>query len=226
MNPSLQIAAKDLRIELRSKEMLSAMFLFSLLMVLAFRFAFDDSVSSGSLQMEDLASSALWICFSFAAIVGMHTSFAKEKDRETLEGLLLCPVDRGAIFLGKTLSNLVLVFIVDILSIAFFALFFSYDFNGNAGAVVVLAFLGTLTLVLVGTLIAAISVNSRAREVLLPILLIPLIAFTVIIPSVSATRKAIAGDLTESVGEMQSIAAFAVVFGAIGYLTIDYVLEG
>jgi heme exporter protein B len=226
MIPSLQIAAKDLKIELRSKEMLSAMFLFSLLMVLAFRFAFDDSVSSGSLQMEDLASSALWICFSFAAIVGMHTSFAKEKDRETLEGLLLCPVDRGAIFLGKTLSNLVLVFIVDILSIAFFALFFSYDFNGNTGAVVVLAFLGTLTLVLVGTLVAAISVNSRAREVLLPILLIPLIAFTVIIPSVSATKKAIAGDLTESVGEMQSIAAFAIVFGAIGYLTIDYVLEG
>src|SRR5512137_56493 len=226
MNPSLRLAAKDLKIELRSKEMLSAMFLFSLLMVLAFRFAFDDSMSSGSLQMEDLASSALWICFSFAAIVGMHTSFAKEKDRETLEGLLLCPVDRGAIFLGKTLSNLVLVFIVDILSIAFFALFFSYDFNGNASSVIGIAFLGTLTLVLVGTLVAAISVNSRAREVLLPILLIPLIAFTVIIPSVSATKKAIAGDLTESVGEMQSIAAFAVVFGAIGYLTIDYVLEG
>jgi heme exporter protein B len=226
MNPSLHLAAKDLRIELRSKEMLSAMFLFSLLMVLAFRFAFDDSVSSGSLPMEDLASSALWICFSFAAIVGMHTSFAKEKDRETLEGLLLCPVDRGAIFLGKTLSNLVLVFMVDVLSIAFFALFFSYDFNGNTASVVGIAFLGTMTLVIVGTLVAAISVNSRAREVLLPILLIPLIAFTVIVPSVSATKKAIAGELTESVGEMQSIAAFAVIFGAIGYLTIDYVLEG
>ncbi len=226
MNPSLHLAAKDLKIELRSKEMLSAMFLFALLMVLAFRFAFDDSVASGSLPMEDLAASALWICFSFAAIVGMHTSFAKEKDRETLEGLLLCPVDRGAIFIGKTLSNLVLVFIVDVLSIVFFALFFSYDFNGNAGSVIALAFLGTLTLVLVGTLVAAISVNSRAREVLLPILLIPLIAFTVIIPSVAATRKAIAGGLSDSVGEIQSIAAFAVVFAAIGYLTIDYVLEG
>jgi heme exporter protein B len=143
-----------------------------------------------------------------------------------LEGLLLCPVDRGAIFLGKTLSNLVLVFMVDVLSIAFFALFFSYDFNGNTASVVGIAFLGTMTLVIVGTLVAAISVNSRAREVLLPILLIPLIAFTVIVPSVSATKKAIAGELTESVGEMQSIAAFAVIFGAIGYLTIDYVLEG
>lgn len=226
MRPSISVALKDLKVELRSKEMLSAMFLFALLMVLAFRFAFDESTAAGALPMEDLASSALWICFSFAAIVGMHTSFAKEKDRETLEGLLLCPVDRGAIYLGKALSNLVLVFIVDVLSIAFFALFFSYDFNGHSGAVIAIAFLGTLTLVLVGTLVAAISVNSRAREVLLPILLIPLIAFTVIIPSVAATRKAISGDLAESIGEIQSIAAFAVVFGAIGYLTIDYVLEG
>ena len=226
MKAALHLAAKDLKIELRSKEMLSAMFLFSLLMVLAFRFAFDESVAERSLAMEDLASAALWICFSFAAIIGMHTSFAKEKDRETLEGLLLCPVDRSAIYIGKVLSNLVLVFIVDILSIVFFALFFSYDFNGNAVSVFGIAFLGTVTLVLVGTLVAAISVNTRAREVLLPILLIPLIAFSVIIPSVSATKKAIMGDLSESVGEIQSIVGFAVVFGAVGYLTVDYVLEG
>lgn len=206
--------------------MLSAMFLFSLLMVLAFRFAFDDSVASDSLRMEDLASSALWICFSFAAIIGMHTSFAKEKDRETLEGLLLCPIDRSAIFMGKALSNLVIVFVVDLLSIAFFALFFSYDYNGNAAPVIGIAFLGTMTLVLVGTLVAAISVNTRAREVLLPILLIPLIAFSVIIPCVSATKNAILGDLSESVGEIESIAAFAVIFGAVGYMTIDFVLEG
>ena len=222
----IRLAAKDLKVELRSKEMLSAMFLFSLLIVLAFRFAFDKSIESGSLQMDDLASSALWISFSFAAIIGMHTSFAKEKDRETLEGLLLCPVDRGVIFLGKALSNLVLVFTVDILSIGFFALFFSYDFNNNVGAVIAIAFLGTLTLVLVGTLVAAISVNTRAREVLLPVLLIPLVAFSVIIPCVTATRNAIMGELAESVGEIQSIVGFAVVFAAIGYLAIDYVLEG
>ena len=226
MRPSLHLAAKDLKVELRSKEMLGAMFLFSLLMVLAFRFAFDDSVANGSLPMEDLASSALWICFSFAAIVGMHTSFAKEKDRETLEGLLLCPIDRSAIFMGKALANLVLVFVVDILSIGFFALFFSYDYDGNAIAVIGITFLGTLTLVLVGTLVAAISVNTRAREVLLPILLIPLIAFSVIIPCVSATKNAITGNLSESVGEIQSLVGFAVIFAAIGYLTIDYVLEG
>ncbi len=222
----VEIAAKDLRIELRSKEMLSAMFLFALLMVLAFRFAFDQSVNSGSVVVSDLAAAALWICFSFAAIVGMHTSFAKERDRETLEGLLLCPVDRSAIFLGKALANLVLVFAVDLLSILFFALFFSYDFNGNSAPVIGIAFLGTVTLVLVGTLVAAISVNSRAREVLLPILLIPLIAFSVIIPCVQATRNAINGQLAESMGEVQSIIGFAVIFAAVGYLTIDYVLEG
>jgi heme exporter protein B len=92
--------------------------------------------------------------------------------------------------------------------------------------VVVIAFLGTLSLVLVGTLVAAISVNARAREVLLPVLLIPLIAFSVIIPSVSATRNAISGDMAETVGDVQSILGFAVIFGAIGYLAFDYVLEG
>jgi len=226
MNPALTIAAKDLKVELRSKEMLSAMFLFSLLIVLAFRFAFSDAISSGTISLGDLAASGLWICFSFAAIVGMHSSFAKEKDRETLEGLLLAPVDRSSVFLGKALSNLVVVFSVDLLSIAFFALFFSFDFGDHVIPVIGVALLGTIALVLVGTLVAAISVNARAREVLLPVLLIPLIAFSVIMPSVSATSKALSGDLTEATGEMQSIVAFALIFAATGYFTIDYVLEG
>jgi heme exporter protein B len=206
--------------------MVSAMFLFSLLMVIAFRFGFSDAVSSNSIAIEDLAASALWICFSFAAIVGMHNAFAKEKDRETLDGLLLCPVDRSAIFLGKALSSFVLVFLVDVLSIFFFALFFSFDFGGNVLEVLAVAFVGTLTLVLVGTLVAAISVNARAREAMLPILLIPLIAFTVIIPCVNATRNAIQGDLTESFRDLVSIAGFAVIFGVIGYLAFDFVVEG
>lgn len=226
MKAALTVAMKDLRTELRSKEMVSAMFLFSLLIVLAFRFGFEKSISSGSVDLPDLASAALWICFSFAAIIGMHSSFAKEKDRETLEGLMLCPVERSELFVGKVLSNLVLVFIVDILSIAFFALFFAYDYGGHGLAVVAIALLGTITLVLVGTLVAAISVNTKAREVLLPILLIPLIAFSVIMPSVALTGDALAGAATESVREIASIAGFAVIFGVIGYLTADYVFEG
>ncbi len=226
MNPALAIAMKDLKVELRSKEMLSAMFLFSLLMVLAFRFAFSDAISSGSANLGDLAAAALWICFSFAAIVGMHTSFAKERDRETLDGLLLAPVDRSSVFLGKALSNLTIVFAVDLLSIAFFALFFDFDFGGHSAEVIGVALLGTMALVLVGTLVAAISVNARAREVLLPVLLIPLIAFSVIIPSVTATKSAIAGDISAATGQLQIIVAFALVFAAVGYFTIDYVLEG
>ena len=226
MNAALAIAMKDLRVELRSKEMISAMFLFSLLMVLAFRFAFTNSIAAGLVSVADLAAAALWICFSFAAILGMHTSFAKEKDRETLDELLLAPVDRSSVFLGKALSNLAIVFAVDLLSIAFFGLFFSFDFGGHISEVIVVALLGTVALVLVGTLVAAISINARAREVLLPILLIPLIAFSVIIPSVRATQDAISGGIGGSVSALGSVAAFALIFGAIGYLTIDYVLEG
>jgi heme exporter protein B len=202
------------------------MFLFSLLIVLAFRFAFGESMDSDSEKMTDLAASALWICFTFATIVGMHASFAKEKDRETLEGLLLSPIDRSEIFVGKVMSNLVIVFFVEAVSILFFALFFSYDFGGNVAGVVLVTLVGTVGLVLVGTLVAAISVNGRAREALLPILLIPLIAFSVIIPCVSATKKAVSGELGDSVGELESIIGFALMFGAIGYFSIEYVLEG
>jgi heme exporter protein B len=226
MRAALHLAAKDLKVELRSKEMVSSMFLFSLLIVLAFRFAFGEDVDTDPGRMNDLAASALWICFTFATIVGMHTSFAKEKDRETLEGLLLCPIDRSEIFLGKVLSNLVIVFFVEAVSILFFALFFSYDYGGNVVSVVLVTLVGTAGLVLVGTLVAAIAVNGRAREALLPILLIPLIAFSVIIPCVSATKKAVSGDLGDSMGELESIVGFAVIFGAIGYFSIEYVLEG
>lgn len=226
MRAALDIAVKDLRVELRSKEMLSSMFLLSILMVIAFRFAFSDAVDSGAVTMPALAASALWICFSFAAIIGMYSSFSKEKDRETLEGLLLAPVDRSEIYLGKALSNMAIVFLVDILSIGFFGLFFAFDYGGQIAYVVGLALLGTLALVLVGTLVAGISVNARAREVLLPVLLVPLIAFSVIVPSVSATRSAIVGDMSSALSQVGMISAFAVIFAAIGYLTIDYVLEG
>jgi heme exporter protein B len=130
------------------------------------------------------------------------------------------------LYLGKALSNLIVVFFVDLLSIAFFALFFSFDYGGQALAVVALALLGSVTLVLVGTLVAAISVNTRAREVLLPILLIPLIAFSVIVPSVTATKNAMVGGIGDSVQQIESVAAFAAIFVVLGYLTFDFVLEG
>src|SRR4030066_734395 len=143
MRAALTIASKDLKTELRSKEMVSAMFLFSLLIVLAFRFGFEESVSAGWVVMPDLAAALLWICFSFAAIVGMHSSFAKEKDRETLEGLMLCPVERSELYLGKVISNMVLVFIVDVLSIAFFALFFASDYGVKGLSDMIIPFLST-----------------------------------------------------------------------------------
>jgi len=226
MRTSLFLAAKDLRIELRSREMLVVMFLFSLIIVLAFRFAFYDSDLGTVVPLEDLAPAALWICFSFAVIIGMHAAFERERDRETLDGLLLCPVDRSTIFVGKVLSNLVIVFVVNLLSIMFFSLFFSYDFGGNVIAVIAISFLGTVSLVLVGTLVAAISINARARAALLPILLLPLIAFTVIMPAVIATRDAILGGISDALQEIQFIAGFAILFAVIGYLTFDYILEG
>src|SRR4030067_158973 len=149
-------------------------------MVRDVRVACEDAVASGIVSLDALAPAALWICFSFAAILGMHSAFAKEKDRETLDGLLLCPVERSVLFVGKSMSSLVVVFVVDVLTIMFFSLFFSYDYGGHALEILAIALVGTVTLVLIGTLVAAVSVNTRAREVLLPVLLIPLIALSAI----------------------------------------------
>ena len=121
------IAGKDLLIEFRTKQMLNMMVLFALLIILAFKFSF------GTIKIDValVAPTVLWITFAFAGMFGLSNSFGKEKDKESLSALLLCPAERAAIYVGKFISNLIILFIIEIASIVFFVIFFSYDLSGS-----------------------------------------------------------------------------------------------
>ncbi len=231
MSQALSIARKDIKTEFRTKEMINSMVIFSLLIILAFRFAFhfylegNSTVTSGPKELLPLVSPILWVTFSFAGMFGLLSSFAKEKDRGSLDGLMLCPMDRSAIYFGKVISNFFLILLVDISSLIFFALFFSFGFNGNIIPLFVVILLGTFSFVIVGTLISGISVNTRTREVLLPILLIPIILLTVLMPSIYATSKALEGKIMDAIPELRMLGAFAVIYIAMAYLLFNYIVE-
>ena len=180
---SILFAIKDLRIEFRTKHMMNAMVIFALMMVLAFRF----SLNEIEVDLNAVAPAILWITFIFMGMFGLSASFTREKDKETLSGLLLCPTTRSAIYLGKVISNSVVMFIIECAVIVLFALFFNYSYPGDFLSLILIIILGTIGYVIVGTLISAISINTKSREVLLPIMLIPLVIFTIIMPSITAT---------------------------------------
>jgi heme exporter protein B len=230
MPQALTIAQKDIKTEFRTREMIFSMVVFSLLIIMAFRFAFEFYLGESTAatvpeEVLPLASPILWVTFCFAGMLGLLTSFAKEKDRGTLDGLMLVPMDRSAIFFGKVLSNFFLMLVVDFASLLFFSLFFEFSYGDNLFPVVAVILLGTFGFVVIGTLISSISVNARGREVLFAILLIPLILFTILLPSITATSLALEGRIMDAQIQLRLLGAFAVTYIAMGYLMFNFVLE-
>ena len=210
---------KDLTVDLRNKEVISAMFVFSLLVVLIFNFALDNNRNA----QEDVAVGVLWVTFMFAGTLGINRTFAAEKDRNTLDGLLLAPVDRSVIYFGKMLSALTFMLIVEVAIMPVFAIL--YNVNLLKPLFFLVVFLGTIGYVVVGTLLAAIAVHTRAREVMLPILLFP-----VTIPVLLAAVRTCEGILTglqwgRVTGPFNLIVAYDIIFIAISYMTFDYLVE-
>jgi heme exporter protein B len=213
------IFLKDLRTELRTKEIFSAMAIFSLLVVMVFVFALP-----GKLQTPgDVVPGLLWVAFTFAGVLGLNRSFINEKDRGSLEGLLLVPTDRGAIFLGKALGNFVFILIIELLTIPVFSLLFNYSLF--RWELLPILFLGTLGFAEVGTLFAAMAVNTRAREVLLPVLLFP-IMLPVLIAAAQSTAAVLANRPFEEFGSALGLMAFFdAIFLIVPILLFELVLE-
>ncbi len=225
MRQALEIAKKDLKTEFRTKEMIFSMFVFSLFITVAFFFAFY-FYKIESDELDPLVSPILWITFCFAGMFGLLTSFSKEKDRGSLDGLMLCPMDRSAIYFGKVISNFFLILLVDISSVIFFYVFFTYDYHGNIIPMFIVILLGTFSFVISGTLVSGIAVNSKSiKGVMLPILLIPIILLTVLMPSINATSKALEGKILDAIPELRILAMFAVIYIALAYILFDYVIE-
>lgn len=215
----LAVAWKDLSAELRSRELLSAMLVFSVLVLLIFYFALELDVKA----RKDITAGALWVTFAFAGTLGLNRSMAIEKDRGCLDGLLLAPVDRSAIYFGKTISNLAFMLVVEAIVLPLYSVM--YNVNLFHPGLLGVTLLGSVGYAAVGTLLAAMSVQSRTRDVLLPILLFP-----VIIPVLVAAVKASSGFLTgaemvEIMPWVNILLVYDVIFIAVAFMVFDFVVE-
>jgi heme exporter protein B len=212
---------KDIVAELRTKEMFSAMFIFAVLTVVTFQFAFELRVAAQNLI--DVAPGVLWVAFAFAGILGLNRAFVLEKDRGCLEGLLLAPVDHTAIYFGKMLSTTLFMLVVEAILLPIFFVFFGL--NLLQPAIVLVVLLGTWGFSGVGSLLSAITARTRAREVLLPILLLP-VAAPVLIAAVKATAGLLDGLALGEVGMwLNLLLAYDVIFPAVAFMTFDYVVK-
>jgi len=215
----LAIVQKDVAVELRTKEMLSSMFVFALLVIVIFNFAFELRVEN----VREIAPGVLWVTFTFAGMLGLNRSFVLEKDKGCLEGLLLCPVDRSAIYFGKMVGNFTFMTVVEAIILPIFSVLFNLSLFHPILLLIVV--LGTLGFAGVGTLFSAMAVHTRAREVMLPVLLFPVVV-PAMIAAVKATGGILDGQLFSEIAHwFRLLVAFDVIFLAISFMTFDYVVE-
>ena len=209
---------KDLVGEWRRRELVTSLVVFSLLVLLVFEFAFDVRRE----QLPALAPGILWVTFVFAGVLSFNRAFAGERDRGTWEGLLLAPVDRGAIYLAKLLASLVFMLAVEAVTLVIFETFFDVPADAARLAAAVLG--GTLGFATVGTLFAAMTAGSRAREIFLPVLLFP-VSVPVIIGAVKATGQAFAGPAAGDYPWLGLVLAFDAIFLAVSFAVFEFVIE-
>jgi heme exporter protein B len=213
------IIEKDVTAELRTKENLSAMVVFALIVLVIFNFAFE-------LQGVDITvfgSGVLWVAFTFSGILGLGRSFAAEKDKGSLEGLLLSPVDRGAIFLGKATSNFIFISVMEAATLPLFSLLNNTPLPWLPLALYVM--LGTIGFAAMGTLISGVAASTRMREVTLPILLFP-VSIPLLMSAVKLTSGALQGiPFTELTNWFTILVTYDAVFLVVAILVFEYVVE-
>ncbi len=210
---------KDLAAELRSRELLSSMLVFALLVILIFNFALE----LDALTRANVTSGVLWVTFAFAGTLGLNRSMAVEKDRGCLDGLLLAPVDRTAIYFGKVLANLVFMLVVAAIVLPMYSLLYTQNLFIPGLLLVVL--LGSIGYVAIGTLLASMAVQARTRDILLPILLFP-----VVIPLLVAAVKASAGFLqarspADILPWINLLIVYDIIFIAVAFMVFEFVVE-
>jgi heme exporter protein B len=213
------VAWKDLAAEFRSRELFTAMAVFALLVILIFNFALELDITT----RHSVTAGVLWVTFAFAGTLGLNRSMSIEKDQGSLDGLLLAPVDRSAIYFGKVLSNLTFMLIVEAIVLPVYS--FLYNVNLLQPGLLLILLLGSIGYILVGTLLAAMAVQSRTRDMMLPILLFP-----VVIPVLIAAVKASGGFLTGDdpahiLPWINLLVVYDVIFTSIAFMVFDFVVE-
>jgi len=210
---------KDLAAELRSRELLSAMLVFALLVIIIFNFALelDPKTRAG------VTAGVLWVTFVFAGTLGLNRSLAIEKDRGCIDGLLLAPVDRSAIYFGKAIGNLIFMLIVEIIVLPVYSLL--YNVNLFKPGLLLVILLGSIGYIAVGTLLATMAVQARTRDILLPILLFP-VALPVLMASVKASNGFLQVlPMAEIQPWLNLLIVYDIIFTAVAFMVFDYVVE-
>ena len=210
---------KDILMELRSRDLIVSVLVFGLVVVVVFNFA----LTLTSQQVATVAPGILWVAFAFAGVLAMNRAFAREKDQGGLDGLLLTPVSRDSIFLGKAASSFLFMLLVEAILLPIFAGLL--NFSAVSFTLVLTIVLATVGFALVGTLFSAIAVQTKSREILLPVLFFPVI-LPVIVGAVEATKQAIGGETIVGIGHwLPLIGAFDALFLVICPWVFSIVVE-
>jgi len=212
---------KDFITEIKTRELFSSMFIFALLVVIIFIF----SINLSLIQASEVGPGVLWVAFLFAGTIGLNRSFMLEKENGCLQGLLLAPMDRTALYFGKLVSNFVFLLIMEVFTLPLFMVFFNIDLLPHLLPLLYVIFVGTLGFCAVGTLLSSLSANLKTRDIMLPILLYPLI-IPIIIGSVRMTGQVLAGEpLSNMMNWVSLTLCFDIIYIAISIMVIDFVLE-
>ena len=218
---ALVIAGKDIRAELRSRTALLSAVVFAALVLVVFNFARDPT----ALSAVDLAPSVLWVTFALAAMVALNRAFTIEREHGALDGLLLAPLPRSALFLGKLLANLAFVGTVEALTLPLFVLFFNVDLRAALPGIIGVTVLATVGFVSVGTIFSAMAVRTRFAELMLPVLLLPFM-MPPLIGAVQVTARLLAGrPMGEMLGWLRLLALYDVVFVTLCTMVFPAVVD-
>ena len=212
---------KDLLLELRRRESLLTMFFFGTLLLFVFHFSFDLAPE----RVAEMAPALLWLAFLFTGTLGLAQLFEAERGNHCLEALLLSPMDRGALFLAKTAFNLILMVLVEIVVIPLFWILFNLRSWDLIPSLFLVTLLGTVGFCVLGTLLSAVTLKARARELLLPLVLFPLM-IPVILGTIRCMETILrAGELGEALPWLRLLIGFDVIFLTVGVLIFDWVIE-
>jgi heme exporter protein B len=218
VKPVAAIVFKDVAIEYKNKEAFSSMLLFGLLVVVVFSFAFEGA------DRRTLAPGMLWVAYSFAGILGLNRSLSVEIDNDCLQGLLLAPLSRGDLYLGKVLGNLAFAVFAELVILPVFVILNNLAFDLTLVWIAGITLLGTLGFVAIGTTLSLISAQTRMKEVLLPVLQIPM-TFPVILSAVQATSLVMSEDSGGISFPLSLLGIFSTVYLTASYFVFEYIVE-
>jgi heme exporter protein B len=221
LSQTLLLLKKDLILEVRRRESLLTMFFFGTLLLFVFHFSFDLVPE----RVVEMAPGLLWLAFLFTGTLGLAQLFEAERGNHCLEALLLSPMDRGALFLAKTAFNFILMVLVEIVVIPLFWILFNLGSWDVIPHLFLVVLLGTIGFCVLGTLLSAVTLKARSRELLLPLVLFPLM-IPVILGTIRCMEAILrAGELGDAVPWLRLLIGFDVIFLTVGILIFDWVIE-